>query len=101
LAELRFVRRCKDLGFRLRDIAVLAQLRREPASTRSCDRVHEELSRLSERLDIERREVEYRLVSVRSLLTACAGGRPLTECPAFASIDALDPPPPQHQPHHP
>lgn len=85
LAELRFVRRCKDLGFRLRDIAVLAQLRRDGSPR--CDRLHEELSRLTERLDAERREIEGRLVSVRTLLTACAGGRSLSDCGSFAAIE--------------
>jgi MerR family transcriptional regulator, copper efflux regulator len=85
VAELTFVRRCKALGFSLREIADLVQLRRAPRS--SCRQLHELLSKLSQHLDVKRQQLEVQLGSVRAMLRACDGAKPLGECEAFARLD--------------
>lgn len=88
LAELQFVRRCKALGFRLREIAVLVQLRASGAG--SCGALHESLRELRGRLDAEKAEIEARLASVASLLGACDGKSSPSACGAFAALEATN-----------
>jgi DNA-binding transcriptional MerR regulator len=85
LADLRFVRRCKALGFSLKEIAVLVKLRTAPRST--CTRLHEQLAELRAQLDAKKRLLDSQLTAVRSLLGACAGGKPLADCETFARLE--------------
>ena len=84
VAELAFVRRCKALGFRLKEIGVLVQLRRTPGV--SCGRVHERLAELRAHLVTKQQQLEAQLASVQSLLGACPGGQTLGRCEAFARL---------------
>ena len=85
VAELAFVRRCKSLGFSLKEVAFLVQLRRRPAG--SCDRVHEQLTELRAHLEASRRQLESQLSAVQALLEACGGGKPLGKCESFARLE--------------
>jgi MerR family copper efflux transcriptional regulator len=84
VAELGFVRACKELGFSLKEIALLVQLRRSPRS--SCGKLHERLSELSSKLDGKWKRLASQRHAVRSLLAACDGGKPLVECAAFVLL---------------
>jgi MerR family mercuric resistance operon transcriptional regulator len=84
-SELAFVRGCKDLGFRLKEIAVLVRLRRAPRSP--CSTLHEKLAELSAQLDVKWRQLEWQREAVRSLLDACEGGKLVAECDAFAQLE--------------
>jgi DNA-binding transcriptional MerR regulator len=86
VAELDFVRACKTLGFNLKEIAVLVNLRRSPRS--SCTKLHASLAALSSQLDAKRRQIEWQHGTVQSLLDACRGGKPLSECEAFAQLES-------------
>ena len=88
VAELGFVRACKELGFSLKEIAVLVQLRRSPGS--SCAKLHERLSQLSSELDRKWARLASQRHAVRLLLAACSGGKPLAECEAFARLEQAD-----------
>lgn len=88
LGELRFVLRCKALGFSLKDIGVLVRMRRAPQG--ACDRLHDRLSNLHDELDAKRRTVESQLGEVTALLRSCAGGRSLEECEALAQLEMSD-----------
>ncbi|HEY2509638.1 MAG TPA: MerR family transcriptional regulator [Polyangiaceae bacterium] len=85
LGELRFVLRCKALGFSLKDIGVLVRLRRAPQG--ACDRLHERLASLHDELDAKRRTIECQLGEVSALLRSCVGGRPLQECQALVQLE--------------
>jgi DNA-binding transcriptional MerR regulator len=85
LEELEFVRRCKSLGFSLKQVAVLVALRRAPRG--SCARLHEQLADLTTQLDAKRRELEAQERAVRALQDACGGGGPLSECAALAQLE--------------
>jgi DNA-binding transcriptional MerR regulator len=85
VAELAFVRACKDLGFSLKEIGVLVALRRSPRGT--CTKLHERLAVLSSQLDAKRAVLDRQRGAVRSLLGECAGGKPVGECEAFAHLE--------------
>jgi DNA-binding transcriptional MerR regulator len=79
------VRRCKVLGFSLKQIALLAQLHR--AHRGSCRKLHELLAELASHLDAKRRQIENQEKAVRALLGSCDGDKPLDECEAFAKLE--------------
>jgi MerR family copper efflux transcriptional regulator len=87
LAELEFVRHCKALGFSLKQVAVLVQLRRSRKG--SCGRLHEQLATLAEELDVKKREIESQLREVRGLQDACSGSKALADCGALASLEKI------------
>ncbi len=84
VAELAFVRRCKALGFRLKEIGALVQMRRAPGG--SCDGVHQRLAELRSHLVAKQQQVEAQLTAVQSLLDACGGGVPVARCQAMAHL---------------
>ncbi len=88
LAELEFVRHCKALGFSLKQVAVLVQLRRSRKG--SCVKLHDRLAVLSSELDAKKQAIESQLRQVRALQAACCGG-PLDDCAALASLEKVTP----------
>jgi MerR family mercuric resistance operon transcriptional regulator len=82
--ELAFVRHCKSLGFRLKDIGSLVQLRRTQNVT--CTRVHAHLSELHADLVTKRQQLEEQLSAVKGLLETCPGDQPLPDCEAFSRL---------------
>lgn len=88
VAELGFVRTCKELGFSLKEIAVLVQLRRAPRG--SCTKLHERLAELSKELDAKLEQLNWQRGAVQSLLNACSGGKALAQCEAFARLEQGD-----------
>jgi MerR family copper efflux transcriptional regulator len=88
MAELRFVRRCKVLGFSLKQIGVLVRMRRVRSG--SCGALHAKLAELSEELDAKRRELDSMRHAVGSLLEACEGEMELGECGALARLEHRD-----------
>ena len=85
VAELAFVRACKELGFSLKEIGVLVRLRQAPRG--SCTKLHERLVELSTQLDAKKKQLDWQRAAVRSLLGSCGGGKPLGECGAFARLE--------------
>jgi DNA-binding transcriptional MerR regulator len=84
VAELQFVRRCKALGFTLKEIAALVRLKRTPRATSAP--FHAQLSTLGARLDGKMRELEAQLDALRELIDACPPDTPLAQCEAFARL---------------
>jgi MerR family mercuric resistance operon transcriptional regulator len=84
IAELRFVLHCKALGFSLKEIATLSQLRRSPRAT--CVRLHDQLRSLSSQLLAKRELLDSQLDSVLGLIEACRTPKPLAECEAFGQL---------------
>jgi MerR family mercuric resistance operon transcriptional regulator len=88
VAELRFVRECKALGLSIKEIAVLVQLRRSPGA--SCTKFHERLEVLRLELEAKKRKLEAQLGAVGGLLDSCSGGRPLSDCEAFRTLETRE-----------
>src|SRR5438132_3311633 len=85
VARLRFIRRAKELGFSLREIAELLALRVEPDTT--CAAVRQ-------RAEAKIADIETKIESLRRMKAAlvkvtkqCSGHGPTSGCPI---LDALD-----------
>ncbi len=85
--RLRFIKRAKELGFSLREIRELLDLRLDPDATCADikGRVHGKIDAIDEKLKTLQRMKR----SLSKLLAACDGKvtLPADECPILASLD--------------
>lgn len=83
--QLRFIRRAKELGFSLREIADLLDLRTDGST--HCEDVRRQLE--AKIADVEKKIADLRHIreALDDLASACAGGDPRGACPI---LDALD-----------
>lgn len=88
LQQLRFVRRCKALGFTLEETRELLRLNADPAADRS------EVRALTERrladVDTKLRELQLLRASLAALANSCSGAGPRGSCPILLNL-AVDP----------
>lgn len=83
--RVRFIKRAKDLGFSLKEIKELLELRISPDTT---------CGEIKKHAEDKIRDIDERINSLRSmkralqrLTDACGGSAPVSECPI---LDALD-----------
>jgi MerR family copper efflux transcriptional regulator len=89
VARLSFIRRAKELGFSLADIAELLSLSHDRRDVRGVKRKAEE--RLAE---VERKIDELKRVrrGLKTLIDACPGHGELATCPIVAALSGADTP---------
>lgn len=85
LADLRFIRRCKGLGFSLKTIAKLVDQR--AAAGRGCRTLHGIMLEAVHALEAERREIEMRRKALLQMLGRCEAGGRLRDCATLAALD--------------
>ena len=85
VARVRFIKRAQRLGFSLREIAELLDLRVHPRS--SCDEMRV-------RAEGKRAEIDRKIESLKALraalddlIVACDSNTPTKECPMLASLE--------------
>jgi MerR family transcriptional regulator, copper efflux regulator len=83
--RVRFIRHAKDLGFTLREIQELLELRVDPAST--CEDVRKRAR--GKVADIEERiaSLEQMKAALLRLARRCRGNGPTSECPILEELD--------------
>ncbi|MEE9159090.1 MAG: MerR family transcriptional regulator [Gammaproteobacteria bacterium] len=85
VARLRFIQRAKTLGFSLKEIGELLDIRRDPTTT--CrdiqSRAESKLSDIEEKIEGLRRMSEVLI----KLIDECAGEGPTSECPILEALD--------------
>ena len=83
--RLRFIRRAKDLGFTLKEIGELLDLRVDPQ--RNCADVRE-LAK-AKMADVEAKMLELARIqaALTDLVRTCRGKGPTSECPILDSLD--------------
>ena len=88
VARLRFIRRAKELGFTLKEIADLLALKHNPAATRS-DVRRKVQSKIA---DVEARVRDLQRIKevLLTLADACHGPGPAEDCPILRAIDQPD-----------
>ena len=82
ISELRFIRRCRDLGFSIRDVVALRSLANEPAG--ACETV-EHLGR-KHLADVQAKLAELRRLesALAELVANCAKGQ--RSCPMLSAL---------------
>ncbi len=85
VARIRFIRRAKELGFTLKEIAELLELRMDPG--KSCAEVRARA--LAKLADIDRRIEALRRMrrALARLAGACGGEGPTSDCPILEAIE--------------
>jgi DNA-binding transcriptional MerR regulator len=85
LSVLRFIRRCKGLGFTLQDIGPLVAIRRSPS--RSCRPLHELVTQAIHVLDAKKQVIELRRTALARMLEECVGQGALSDCHVLAAFE--------------
>jgi len=85
VARLRFIRRAKELGFTLKEIAELLALRLDPDT--SCAEVRGRAKAKIDDIDAKIRDLQRMRQALDKLVASCRGRGPISVCPI---LDALD-----------
>jgi DNA-binding transcriptional MerR regulator len=85
LNALRFIRRCKGLGFSMKEIAPLLAMRR--TRSRHCSRLHKVVEEAIHVLDAKKRVIELRRAALSRMLEACANEGDLSDCTLLAALE--------------
>ena len=85
VARLRFIRRAKELGFTLKEVAELLALRHDPAATRSD--VRERVRAKVEDIEAKVRDLMRIKGVLLGLEQTCHGHGPADDCPILRAID--------------
>jgi MerR family mercuric resistance operon transcriptional regulator len=85
LTVLRFIRRCKGLGFPLKDIAPLVHMRGSRA--RSCGRLHDMVTEAIHVLDAKKQVIEMRRAALSRMLDGCSSKGNLSDCALLAALE--------------
>lgn len=96
VARLRFIRRAKELGFTLKEIASLLSLRHDPQST-SGD-VKREAERKIADIESKIRSLQRIRRTLKKLSTACPGHGPTRDCPILDALERTEEPEPDPSP---
>ncbi len=85
VARIRFIRRAKELGFTLKEIAELLELRMDPG--KSCSEVRARA--LAKMADIDRKIAVLQRMrqALAGLASACRGRGPTTDCPILEAME--------------
>lgn len=83
--RLRFIKRAKEVGFSLKDIAELLELRREPGA--SCADVKVRAAHKIEEVDRRMRELQRIREALARMAIKCTGQGDLRECPILEALE--------------
>jgi len=88
VARIRFIRRAKELGFKLSEISELLSLRVDPVST--CSDVRQQTE--SKIADVEEkiRVLKGIKTALEKLAASCVGTGPTSECPILEALDSQE-----------
>ncbi len=88
IRRLKFIRRAKELGFSLREIQELLELKVDPHTT--CDDVRQRAE--AKIADIQQKIEELQRVkgALERLAASCIGHGPEGECPFLEALDAIE-----------
>jgi MerR family mercuric resistance operon transcriptional regulator len=85
VARLRFIRRAKELGFSLKEIAELLALRFDPAGT--CADVRKRTQAKLADIEAKVRDLQRIKQTLQKLTVSCRGRGPTSECPILEALD--------------
>ena len=85
IERVRFIKKAKELGFSLREIAELLFLRVDNDST-CADVLHRATAKIGE-IEDKLRELERMKSALESLASACTGAGPTGDCPILEALE--------------
>ncbi len=85
IERIRFIKRAKELGFSLREIADLLSLRVD--TDRTCADVYERATAKINEIDEKVRELERMKGALEFLASTCSGTGPTGECPFLEALE--------------
>ncbi len=88
VSRIRFIRRAKELGFKLSEISELLSLRVDPDTTCADVRKQTELKLADVKEKI--RALERIKTALKRLAVSCVGTGPTSECPILEAMDSQD-----------
>ncbi len=83
--RIRFIKRAQELGFSLREIADLLDLR--VAEHRSCDEVRQQAEAKIQHIEEKIRDLQRVLNALRQLSASCSNTESQEECPLLAYLE--------------
>ncbi len=83
--HLRFIKRAKDLGFTLKEIKELLELRIEPSTT--CGNVRERAEAKIEDIEKRIRTLQRMRKALAKLTMACRGKGSVSDCPILEALE--------------
>ncbi len=88
VAVLRFIRRAKELGFTLKEIKALLELRLDSSATRA--EVREQAKAKVADIEAKIADLERMRDSLQKLIKACHGKGALSGCPILNALEGSD-----------
>ena len=88
VARIRFIRRAKELGFKLSEISQLLSLRVDPDTT--CADVKKQTELTIADVEEKIRVLQGIKTALKKLAASCVGTGPTSECPILESLDSQD-----------
>ena len=85
VARLRFIRRAKELGFSLKEIAELFSLRVDPDTT--CANVKRRAENKITTIEEKIRSLQGIQRALTQLVALCSGSGPTSDCPILEALD--------------
>ncbi len=85
VARIRFIRRAKELGFKLSEISELLSLRVDPDTT--CADVRKQTELKIADVEEKIRALQRIETALKKLAASCVGTEPTSECPILEALD--------------
>ena len=83
--RIRFIKRAKELGFTLKEINELLELRLDPEG--NCDEVRRRAEQKILDIEIKLKQLRAMKRALSNLVCACSGGRQSDSCPILESLE--------------
>ncbi len=88
VARIRFIRRAKELGFKLSEISGLLSLRVDPDTT--CPDVRKQTELKIADVEEKIRALQKIKTALKKLAASCVGTGPTSECPILEALDGQE-----------
>ncbi len=88
VARIRFIRRAKELGFKLSEISELLSLRVDPDTT--CADVRKQTELKIADVEEKLRALQGIKTALKKLAGSCVGTGPTSECPILEALDSQE-----------
>ncbi len=88
VARIRFIRRAKELGFKLKEISELLSLRVDPDT--KCADVKKQTELKIADVEEKIRVLQGIMTALKKLAASCVGTGPTSECPILEALDGQE-----------